>query len=79
MAVGGGWRDSRHDVREVTPVAYDYVLRAVRAELGAKPVQDLARWDVEKLITDLQARGVGHRGIVYTLGGCPSGACVRGR
>ena len=62
------WLDGRHDVREVTRVAYDYVLRGVRDDLGAKAVQDLARWDIEQAISAQVAGGVGHRGIVYTLG-----------
>lgn len=64
----GRWLTSRHDIREITRVGYDYVLRAVRSEIGAKRVQDITRADVDAMIKILQAKGVGHRGIVYTLG-----------
>jgi integrase len=62
------WLDSRHDVREVTRLGYEYILKPVRAELGHLKVQDLSRTHVEKLIKAFQQRKQSHRTVVYTLG-----------
>src|SRR5207342_2986311 len=62
------WLESRHDVREVTHLGYEYVLKPVRAELGHLKVQDLSRTHIERMIKTLQGRKQSHRTIVYTLG-----------
>jgi integrase len=62
------WLDSRHDVREVTRLGYEYVLKSVRTELGHLKVQDLSRTHIERLIKTLRQRGLSHRSIVYALG-----------
>jgi Phage integrase, N-terminal SAM-like domain len=62
------WLDSRHDVREVTRLGYEYVLKPVRTEMGHLKVQDLSRTHIEKLIKTFQQRGLSHRSIVYSLG-----------
>jgi site-specific recombinase XerC len=62
------WLDSRHDVREVTKLGYEYALKAPREQLGQARVQDLDRSHIEKVIHSLQDRNLSHRAIVYTLG-----------
>jgi site-specific recombinase XerC len=61
------WLNSRHDVREVTRLGYQTVLKPVREQLGQEKVQDLNRGDIENVIRKLQDRKLSHRSIVYTL------------
>jgi Phage integrase, N-terminal SAM-like domain len=60
------WLDSRHDVREVTQIGYQQVLKLVRAQIGRTKVQDLTRSRIENVIISLrEERGLSHRSIVY--------------
>lgn len=73
-AVCGRWIESRRDVREVTRLGYQTVLKPVRAHMGSRRVQDLRRSDIEALVSWLTAdggqrrRGLSHRSVVFTLG-----------
>jgi integrase len=68
------WLDSKRDVRAVTLNTYATVLKAVRARLGARRVQDVRRSDVEEFVSWLSTdggragQGVSHRTVVLTLG-----------
>ena len=63
------WLNSRHDVREITRIGYEQVLKPVRAQLGTAKVQDLTRSRIEAVIRSLRDdRGLSHRSLVYTLG-----------
>jgi hypothetical protein len=56
------WLDSRHDVREITRIGYQEVLKPVRAQIGRTKVQDLTRSRIESLIRSLRDdRGLSHR------------------
>lgn len=63
------WLDSRHDIREISRIGYQQILKPVRAQIGHAKVQDLTRSSIEKVITSLKNdRGLSHRSVVYTLG-----------
>lgn len=73
-ALCGRWIASRLDVREITRLGYQTVLKPVRSHMGRRRVQDLRRSDMDALVSWLatvggeRGRGVGHRTIVMTLG-----------
>ena len=73
-AICTAWLESKRDVRAVTLNTYATVLKAVRARLGARKVQDVRRSDVEGFVSWLNTEGgrsgagVSHRTVVLTLG-----------